>query len=336
MDEAMTSEYFLKKASTGARIPLTDPVVTVGRSEDNSLRLLEGQPSRNHAQLIIEEGGVLVEDLGSTNGTFVNGRRIAARQRTNLSGGDIVRFDIEEFEVIAPASSAPIDGNKTIFRSADSRQADSDQTASAKSASADDPAPREQPRDPGESAAAAADETAARKGLPGSFVEGDRKATVFMGSRKSTGSPPVVASTQGAADYPCLWFSSGEQAGQKIELKPSAAAQNIWKIGSADDCDIKLNEAGVSSKHAVLRHENGTWRLTDDLSVNGTFVNDKRILKSFLSDGDQLRFGPVECVFHTPAPQAQTAGGQWKKRALILAAAFVGTLIVLYVLMKFV
>jgi pSer/pThr/pTyr-binding forkhead associated (FHA) protein len=119
-------------------------------------------------------------------------------------------------------------------------------------------------------------------------------------------------------------------------LKPSAAAQNIWKIGSADDCDIKLKEAGVSSKHAVLRHENGTWRLTDDLSVNGTFVNDKRVLKSFLSDGDQLRFGPVECVFHTSASQAQTAGGPWKKRAPILVAAVVGALILLYLLMRFV
>jgi ABC transport system ATP-binding/permease protein len=334
MDEAMTSEYFLKKVSTGARIPLTDSVVTVGRNEDNSLQLVEGQPSRNHAQLIAEQGGVLVEDLGSTNGTFVNGRRIAARQRTNLSGGDIVRFDLEEFELIAPASNPLIDGNQT-----DRRPADSEKAASGKSASADDAAPHEQPRQSGESAPAAAGaDPAARMSLPGSFVEGDRKATVYMGSRKPnvSGSPAVAASAQGAGDYPYLWLSSGEQAGQKVELKSSAAAQNVWKIGGADDCDIKLKEAGVSSKHAVLRHENGTWRLTDDLSVNGTFVNDKRILNSFLSDGDQLRFGPVECVFHTPASQAQTAGGRGKKRALILAAALVGTLIVLYMLMKFV
>jgi uncharacterized membrane protein YdfJ with MMPL/SSD domain len=71
----------------GAMIPIgTEPFV-VGRGESGS-GMLDGDPelSRRHAQISKVDGRVVVEDLGSTNGTFVNGNRISAP--TVLNPGD--------------------------------------------------------------------------------------------------------------------------------------------------------------------------------------------------------------------------------------------------------
>ena len=79
----------VKKNAGGAVTPIGSGLI-VGRSAECGLRLTEGSPSRQHARLIVEGDQLWVEDLGSTNGTFVNGERIAAR--TLVKNGDALRF----------------------------------------------------------------------------------------------------------------------------------------------------------------------------------------------------------------------------------------------------
>lgn len=63
---------------------------TIGRRPDNELVLDDSYVSGTHAEIVFDNGDWWVIDLGSTNGTFVNGAPIAAR--TRLSDGDIVQF----------------------------------------------------------------------------------------------------------------------------------------------------------------------------------------------------------------------------------------------------
>jgi len=80
---------FLTGRSQGSEVSLTEAApLIVGRSGSAGLALLDGMTSRRHARFAIEGGDVVVEDLGSVNGTFVNGRKILAR--TLLSEGDRV------------------------------------------------------------------------------------------------------------------------------------------------------------------------------------------------------------------------------------------------------
>jgi len=71
--------------------------LNVGRASDNELTLNDGSVSKIHAALLMTaEGTLLVADTGSTNGTFINGRRIAYGESRLIEEGDVIGFgDVE-------------------------------------------------------------------------------------------------------------------------------------------------------------------------------------------------------------------------------------------------
>ena len=77
--------------------PLSSGVNTVGRDRDCRIRLADRVVSRSHAQIVVNGHALILTDLDSTNGTFVNGSRITCS--TILRGGDRVRLGTVEFVV---------------------------------------------------------------------------------------------------------------------------------------------------------------------------------------------------------------------------------------------
>jgi len=74
----------------GDEFPLNSAPVTVGRGGENDLVLIGDEfASARHARIEMRGDGVWVQDLESTNGTFVNGSRVAGAQR--LGNGDVLR-----------------------------------------------------------------------------------------------------------------------------------------------------------------------------------------------------------------------------------------------------
>lgn len=72
---------------------LTDDQVTIGRIVDNMLQIEDASVSSHHAQLTVADGGdYILEDLGSTNGTRLNGKQIAEGEKHKLQNGDKIRF----------------------------------------------------------------------------------------------------------------------------------------------------------------------------------------------------------------------------------------------------
>lgn len=77
--------------------------MVIGRQEGSDLHLPADEISRRHARIKPAPAGLHVEDLGSSNGTFINGRRI---QEGLLAPGDELRLDTVRFLLVAPGMDA--------------------------------------------------------------------------------------------------------------------------------------------------------------------------------------------------------------------------------------
>lgn len=68
--------------------PIRKPETVIGRREDCDLRIAVGDVSRKHSKVSVDGDAARVEDLGSSNGTFVNGKRVNA---SPLAAGDVLK-----------------------------------------------------------------------------------------------------------------------------------------------------------------------------------------------------------------------------------------------------
>ncbi|HEY5057784.1 MAG TPA: FHA domain-containing protein [Gaiellaceae bacterium] len=68
-------------------------------------------------------------------------------------------------------------------------------------------------------------------------------------------------------------------------------------IGRSPDCPVFLDDVTVSRKHAVLVEREGRWFIEDQGSLNGTFVNRRRVDSAEVSDGDELQIGKYRLTF---------------------------------------
>ncbi len=90
-------EFIEPEERSGERVDVVTPV-TVGRSNECDLSVQDTYISSRHARLMNDEGELSIEDLGSTNGTYVNQELV--RGRVQLDRGDIVQVGGVIFEVV--------------------------------------------------------------------------------------------------------------------------------------------------------------------------------------------------------------------------------------------
>jgi pSer/pThr/pTyr-binding forkhead associated (FHA) protein len=81
-----------------------------------------------------------------------------------------------------------------------------------------------------------------------------------------------------------------------------AADAHGLTIGRGEDQDIILSNATSSRRHARLRYAAGNWRILDEGSANGVFVNGARVLDAAVRDGDRIRIGDAEFRFMAGDP----------------------------------
>jgi len=100
---------------TTQELPLSVGRVIIGRTADNDIQVDSRFVSRHHCQIITGAEGSVIEDLNSTNGIFVQGRRV---RRYNLNDGDIVVIGKHEImyvdERLARARQNPADGTAAV------------------------------------------------------------------------------------------------------------------------------------------------------------------------------------------------------------------------------
>jgi pSer/pThr/pTyr-binding forkhead associated (FHA) protein len=83
-----------------------------------------------------------------------------------------------------------------------------------------------------------------------------------------------------------MFKSSGEP--KAFHIEPGKTV-----IGRRDDCDLRIPLSQISRKHAIIFVERDKAVLKDLGSVNGTYINNKRVNEQALSPGDHIVIGPV-------------------------------------------
>ncbi len=117
----MTSQSYHLVTRTGPEpdraFELKLPVLSIGRDSSNDIVINDAEISRKHARLTAQAGGYILEDLGSTNGTFVNGQRLLGPHL--LRPGELIllgenvslTFEATQFDpdatVVAPVNLPP-------------------------------------------------------------------------------------------------------------------------------------------------------------------------------------------------------------------------------------
>ena len=86
--------------------------------------------------------------------------------------------------------------------------------------------------------------------------------------------------------------SGGGRAGETFNPEGESTT-----IGRSPDCGIFLDDVTVSRRHAVLVEREGGIFIEDQGSLNGTFVNRKRVESARLEDGDEVQVGKYRMTF---------------------------------------
>ena len=275
---------------------------TVGRAAECDICINDQKISRLHAVITVQDGEVAVEDMNSTNGTWVNDERID--RPTGVKDGDSLRFQNYSYQInitTTTAASPPASSAEFVD------QQEPDERPMQESDEAPLPELDDQPAATDELSVAAVSGRldSAKPRLPGSWINADSSRVTRVlnasGAASKDMSEEVKATLASRfTDRPHLVAVSDDEVSAVFGLATSEG-RDVWEIGRDANCEIVLDESSVSGKHAQLVHENGSWRLVNLVSANGTLVNGERCLDAFLADGDVLDLGLAKLVFHVGA-----------------------------------
>jgi pSer/pThr/pTyr-binding forkhead associated (FHA) protein len=81
----------------------------------------------------------------------------------------------------------------------------------------------------------------------------------------------------------------------------------VTHLGRGLSADVRLDDATVSRKHAVIVRRGEDVVILDDRSMNGVWVNGTRVQESALGDGDEIMLGRVPLLFRAAVPEAAAA-----------------------------
>ena len=260
--------------------------VTVGRDQSCDIRIVAGKVSKQHALLIVDQDIVSVEDLNSTNGTFVNNRQV--RSRRNVSAGDVIRF-----ESVAYYLSSSADESHTIL----ARNLPKSAATSGRSKIAIDA------RESSDSTVFAEDYS-----LPADWPTADNDPLFTDRARKYTTEQVDRLLGKYLPQYAdataVLVIMSGNPRTPLFGLKVSRRKHH-WTLGRSPDQLICLSDISVSARHATLIYDRDRWAIRDENSSNRVKVNNKAQTLSPLVDGDVIALGMVDLVFRlTPSSSA--------------------------------
>lgn len=300
-------------------VPFVREEITIGRQEKgNTIRLTERNVSRRHAKLLRANGTIFIEDLGSFNGTRVNGEKIAGKRQ--VREGDLIEIGDYDLAVQGMAEEAGAEPTATGSPTAPIAPA-------AKAESPGDAVTRPVAR-PANGAAPVP------VAPSGNGAKREPTAVIRVADMAAEAAARPVQEIP-PEQTPRLVCTSTEHGGREFVVD-----KTVIRMGRTDeDNEIAVDHRSVSRNHAKLaRGEDGLWSVIDLQSANGVRVNGEAYGVAPLRYGDTLELGHVKFRFvapgekfvYTPEPAEsaspsgpQKSGGLGKLPLVIGASALV-------------
>ena len=264
----------------------------IGRDPQSDIVVNDSRVSWRHAVLRQDGSNWLLEDVGSTNGTFQGRDRV---QRVAISGSCAVRLghpdDGPAMSCSVSAPARPAEGAQA-GRVAPTRYADSPAAPAAQPAPPPNPAVNRVARDVGYAA-----------GPPGGGYAGAQPGAGYAGGPPG-GGYGAPQGGYGGGGAPGGAPPGGVPAGPPVpaprlsmDRMPSAVLRlptTLLRIGRAQDNQVVIADLSVSRYHAELRRNpRGGYTIVDLGSHNGTFVNGQRIESAPVTERDVIGIGPA-------------------------------------------
>jgi len=122
--------------------------------------------------------------------------------------------------------------------------------------------------------------------------EDPREQTVTFTPENGEETSGVAVDDLGVTGPALVVRSGGGRSGETFHVRGERTL-----IGRSPDCDIFLDDVTVSRRHAVVAERDGAFFIEDQGSLNGTFLNRRRIESGELHDGDELQIGKYRLTF---------------------------------------
>jgi len=304
------------QSDKGDKFIITDDVM-VGRGQDCEILIDDKKISRKHAQLKIISGRLEVTDLDSSNGTFINGKKIS--KASKLANGDVVSFEKHLFTVniamneqqeeteelvedddhttVMDLTPEQLDKLHRVAESQASEEASKQIPKVEKLKVEKQESKKPEPKKP------------KSEEVPSSWIEesasseGTRMLDMSELEALRAGTKEVKQNYSDITRLHCFVEGQDEEI---IELPITDFQQaSGWEMGRDSSCDIILNHPSVSSRHAQIIHQNGRWKIVNLVSTNGIQINGQKRLSTYLSDGDKVAMGSVNLVIKIPKSQSK-------------------------------
>lgn len=314
--------FVLRALANGEEYPLQGEML-VGREVECAITLNSGHISRYHAKINVSPNGVYIEDLHSTNGTFVNGQKIKGRIR--LAVGDEVAFDDITFRLtsnasgsaadtalsprrhpqteaqLQPVANRPYTPPKPVRPSLVSNRSDYTPDLSKVDELLNSaPGPAGRFAEPAQPRPLAAEAPPAPADAPVDHEVPDGERTQFLSTSQLDRLVERGRMDQdlNVGSGPRLIVMTAPLRGKLFELRDAPVGTN-WQIGRDTNAEICLNDKTISNDHARLAKTTDGYQLTATHAKNGILVNGFAKGRAFLNHNDKIQIGRTELVFKT-------------------------------------
>jgi len=242
-------------------LPLFHAVVAIGRHPENNIILSDPDVSRRHAKIYVDPGSIIIEDLSSTNGVFINNFRI--NNPTNLSVGDQIIIGSNQFFV----ASEPDNENDLPSKLALSPEEFEATLSRYYTFETDLPIP------------------------PSMEFSSSIEETEYI--TKETLLRRIYKKVMDVDRYPRI-----EVIHLGMVMRCHLITIPEFIIGKSADCHLRLDHADVSLHHSMIRTTPRGIYLFDLESASGTYVNGNRIHSIVdLSHGDKITVGSFKMKY---------------------------------------